>query len=81
MSIPNNTGTDGALVVPLTSRWNTKAAPEQQKKSIGISFPMMGSVDSIPIYPTMETAPLATNTSQKPTALNPLDFMRGNPYD
>jgi hypothetical protein len=79
--LPIKTGTDGALVVPLTRRWNPKAAPEQSKKAVVMAPPILGSVESIPIYPTMETGPVSSPTSQKPTAINPLDFMRGNPYE
>jgi hypothetical protein len=79
--LPIKTGTDGSLVVPLTKAWNGKAAPEQSKKALVMAPPILGSVESIPIYPTMETGPAASPTSQKPTALNPLDFMRGNPYE
>jgi hypothetical protein len=81
--LPIKTGTDGALVVPLTRRWNQggKAAPEQFKQGIPSYQLNTGNVDSIPIYPTVETAPLGSYTSQRPTIINPLDFMRGNPYE
>lgn len=81
MGVPNKTGTDGSFVVPLTQRWNRVAAPEQGKKALTLSRPLLGNIDSIPIYPTMETAALGNPTSQRPTVIDPMDFMRGNPYE
>jgi hypothetical protein len=81
--LPIKTATDGALVVPLTRRWNTKGAPAPEQTKPGIPNYQLntGNVDSVPIYPTVETAPIGTYTSQRPTILNPNDFMRGNPYE
>jgi hypothetical protein len=81
--LPIKTGTDGALVVPLTQRWNHGGAPApEQFKPANVMPPVtLASVEAIPIRPSVETIPQGIVTSDRPTVLNPLDFMRGNPYE
>lgn len=83
MAIPLKTGTDGALVVPLTPRWNKNgiAAPEQGKAANLLYPQVFHTIDTVPIYPTVQTIPMGNPTSARTTVINPMDFMRGNPYE
>ena len=80
--LPIKTGTDGALVVPLTTRWNAAraAAPEQTKKQLPDYNPNFGEVTQVKLYPSMNIRPMGNPTSDRPTVINPLDFMKGNPF-
>lgn len=77
--LPIKTGTDGALVVPLTRRWHESAAALPANDKAGTvfrTFPTR-SIDTVPIMPKLETNPVGTGMTQNTTVIDPMDFMKG----
>lgn len=77
--LPNKTGTDGSLVIPLTRRWHESGAALPENDRVGTNYRPVYTGEVAPVYlkPTLQTNPVGTGLTQRPTTLNVTDFMRG----